>query len=212
MDILSRLIIITKVSNEFTYSEDCYFYYLGRSFQTPGDTNYYVDPEGVETYYGVKAVIPTADGETITIPLKRMVYGLKLIAGDFLTEGTVKVWNTSSYGPRNPIITLTPENKTAELIYTYHDRARWYGYEELSDASCSFPLKFSWTKDDGTVLTLKSQNVSFNRLKQTIINLTFYEDTAIDDAKLGVQFEDQVFVEEGQMTYTFGDNQSEYEF
>ncbi len=201
---------ITKVSNEFTYSEDCYFTSLGTSFQVPGSTYSSWHPEGVETYYGSKIVTPTADGETISIPLKRMVYGLKIVAGDFLKEGTVKVWCIDSYQIKT--ITLTPENKTFEQIYTYYNRENWYDDEELSDASGYHRLKFSWTKDDGTVLTLNYQSVYFNRLKQTIINLTFYEDTAIDDAKLGVQFEDQVFVEEGQMTYTFGDNQSEYEF
>lgn len=203
---------ITKVSNEFIYSEDCYFNELGQSFQTPGSTNKYKDIEGVEAYYGSKTFIPTADGETISIPLKRMVYGLKVIAGDFLTEGTVKIWSTHSSTGLNKAITLTPENKTAELIFTRYARSSWYGYEELADASCSHSLKFKWTKDDGTTLYLNSQSVYFNRLKQTIINLTFYEDTSIEDAKLAVQFEDQVFVEEGQKTYTFGDDQSEYEF
>lgn len=201
---------ITKVSNEFTYSENCYFHALGDSFQIPGSSSPAWDPEGVETYYGAKSITPTADGETISIPLKRMVYGLKVIAGDFLTEGKVNIWCTSANIMKS--ITLTPENKTAERIYTYNDRSSWYGYEELSDASCSHVLKFSWTKDDGTVLTLNPQYVYFNRLKQTIINLTFYEDTSIEDAQLAVEFEDQVFVEEGQKTYTFGDDQSEYEF
>lgn len=208
----TRNLSITKVSNEFIYSEDCYFYELGSSFQRPGSTSSGKDPEGVETYYGTKTVTPIADGETISIPLKRMVYGLKVVAGDFLTEGTVKVWCVNSnYGPTGSI-TLTPENKTAERIYTYNNRADWFRHEELADAKTYYDLKFTWTKDDGTILKLNSQTVYFNRLKQTIINLTFYEDTAIDDAKLGVQFEDQVFVEEGQMTYTFGDDQSEYEF
>lgn len=207
----TRNLSITKVSNEFIYSEDCYFKELGSSFQTPGSTERHDDIEGVEAYYGSKTFIPTADGETISIPLKRMVYGLKVIAGDFLTEGKVLIWCTDSDG-LNKSITLTPENKTAERTYTYCNRSTWYGYEELADARCSNYLKFKWTKDDGTVLILNEQLVYFNRLKQTIINLTFYEDTAIDDAKLGVQFEDQVFVEEGQYTYSFGDDQSEYEF
>ena len=73
-------------------------------------------------------------------------------------------------------------------------------------------MNFSWTKDDGTVLKLKEQTVKVNRLKQTIINLTFYEDATIDGAKLAVQYEDQVFVEEGQEIYSFGDDQSEYEW
>lgn len=207
----TRNLSITKVSNEFIYSEDCYFYELGQSFQIPGSTDKYDDIDGVEAYYGSKTLIPTADGETISIPLKRMVYGLKVIAGDFLTEGKVSIWCTDSYG-LSKSITLTPENKTAERIYTYRGRSNWYGYEELADASCGHYLKFKWTKDDGTVLTLNQQLVYFNRLKQTIINLTFYEDTSIEDAQLAVEFEDQVFVEEGQKTYSFGDDQSEYEF
>ena len=59
---------------------------------------------------------------------------------------------------------------------------------------------------------VEEQTVKVNRLKQTIINLTFYEDTTIDGTKLAVQYEDQVFVEEGQEIYSFGDDQSEYEW
>lgn len=209
----TRSLTITKISNAFTYSEDCYFYKLGDSFQVPGSTASYCDPEGVESYFGVTEVIPTADGETVSVFLKRMVYGIKVIADDFLTEGTVNVsfdvLGSSAYSTN---FTLTPDNKVAEKIYTYNARASWYDKEELEDAYTDRYMNFSWTKDDGTVLNLKQQQIKVNRLKQTIINLTFYEDTTIDGAKMTVQYEDQVFVEEGQEIYSFGDDQSEYEW
>lgn len=210
----TKSLTITKISNAFTYSEDCYFSNLGRSFQIPGTTTYNRDPEGVESYYGVAEVTPTADGETISVFLKRMVYGIKVIANDFLTEGTVKViFYDAIYGYNaSKSFTLTPDNKIAEKIYTYQNRQDWYGKEELEDAYSSRYMGFEWTKNDGTVLKLKEQSVKVNRLKQTIINLTFYEDATIDGAKLAVQYEDQVFVEEGQEIYSFGDDQSEYEW
>ena len=206
----TKSLTITKISNAFTYSEDCYFYDLGRRFQIPGSTSSYWEPEGVETYYGVAEVVPTADGETVSVFLKRMVYGIKVVAGDFLTEGTVKVSFAS--GNSSPSFTLSPDNKVVENIYTTLSRPSWYGKEELEDAYSYRYMNFSWTKDDGTVLKLKEQTVKVNRLKQTIINLTFYEDATIDGAKLAVQYEDQVFVEEGQEIYSFGDDQSEYEW
>lgn len=208
---------ITKVSNEFTYSEDCYFENLGGSFQKPGTTHNDYNAVGVESYYGVKSeFVPTADGETISINLKRMVYGIKVVADDFLSEGTLRVlisdYGYSSSGRYEGAYNLTPENKVLEKTYSYVNRSSWYGYEELSDAECTAYINLTWTKDDGTVLTLKRQVIYFNRLKQTIVNVTFYEDTSIEDAKLAITYEDEVFVEEGQKIYTFGDNQSEYEF
>lgn len=208
----TKSLTITKISNAFTYSEDCYFYDLGRRFQIPGSTSSYWEPEGVETYYGVAEVVPTADGETVSVFLKRMVYGIKVVAGDFLTEGTVKVSFASRDNHSSPSFTLSPDNKVVENIYTTLNRPSWYEKEELEDAYSKRIMNFSWTKDDGTVLKLKEQTVKVNRLKQTIINLTFYEDTTIDGAKLAVQYEDQVFVEEGQEIYSFGDDQSEYEW
>lgn len=207
----TKSLTITKISNAFTYSEDCFFYSLGQRFQIPGSTSSYWEPEGVETYYGVAEVVPTADGETVSVFLKRMVYGIKVVAGDFLTEGTVKV-SFASGGNSSPSFTLSPDNKVVENIYTTLSRPSWYGKEELEDAYSYRYMNFSWTKDDGTVLKLKEQTVKVNRLKQTIINLTFYEDATIDGAKLAVQYEDQVFVEEGQEIYSFGDDQSEYEW
>lgn len=207
----TKSLTITKISNAFTYSEDCYFYSLGQRFQIPGSTSSYWEPEGVETYYGVAEVVPTADGETVSVFLKRMVYGIKVVAGDFLTEGTVKV-SFASRDNDSPSFTLSPDNKVVENIYTTLSRPNWYEKEELEDADSYRIMNFSWTKDDGTVLKLKEQTVKVNRLKQTIINLTFYEDTTIDGTKLAVQYEDQVFVEEGQEIYSFGDDQSEYEW
>lgn len=207
----TKSLTITKISNAFTYSEDCYFYNLGQRFQIPGSASSYWEPEGVETYYGVAEVVPTADGETVSVFLKRMVYGIKVVAGDFLTEGTVKV-SFASRDNDSPSFTLSPDNKVVENIYTTLNRPSWYEKEELEDAYSYRYMNFSWTKDDGTVLKLKEQTVKVNRLKQTIINLTFYEDTTIDGAKLAVQYEDQVFVEEGQEIYSFGDQQSEYEW
>ena len=198
---------ITKVSNEFIYSEDCYFIELGASFQEPGSSSYSNNPEGVEAYYGRIEFTPMADGETVSIFLKRMVYGITIIADDFLTEGVVDVdFNyMTDY-------TLTTENKIVEKTYAYRFRSSWYNYEELSDA-CDFQyVGFTWTKDDGTVLKLKEQYIEFNRLKQTIINITFYEDTTIDDVNLSINYEDQVFVEDGQPVYNFGETQDEYEW
>lgn len=213
----TRNLSITKVSNEFTYSEDCYFSALGTSFQVPGGSasSSEYKPQGVETYYGEKFVVPTVDGETISISLKRMVYGIKVIADDFLTEGEVSISflsNTSGYPAYMNGFKLDPDNKAIETTYSYRDRVSWYGYEELADATYNCYIRCQWTKDDGTILKLNPQRIYFNRLKQTIVNLTFYEDTSLEDAKLAVQFEDQVFVEEGQYTYSFGDDQSEYEF
>lgn len=209
----TRDLSITKVTNDFIYSTDCYFYALGEYIQLPGTTNNRCIPSGVDGYYGkVVDFVPASDTETISIFMKRMVYGLKVIAGDFLTEGKVDV--IREYASNSPVyipdFTLTPDNKEVEVTYLHNYRDEWYDYEELEDAYEYNEITFRWTKDDGTMLSLLPQRIRFNRLKQTIVNVTFYEDPTIEDVNLTVQYEDQVFVEGG--SYTFGDDQSEYEF
>ncbi len=203
--------VFTAVSNVFIYSEESSFIGLGDSFQIPGSSDTYWNPEDVETYYGETEVVPTSDGQTVLVFLKRMVFGLKVVADDFLKEGEVKVdFTSNAKGMMNDYV-LTPENKSVEHIYTYWNRKGWSAADQLTDAYSSIPVKLTWTKADGTVLTLKSQTVKVNRLMQTIVNVTFYEDTAIEGAKLSVQFEDQGLVEDGP-EFSFGGNQSDYEF
>ncbi len=204
---------ITKLMNELVYSEDYHFENIGglkattsgsSSIEFKDGTSHY-DPKGLDRYYGlVTDYVPSAEGETISIFMKRIVYGLKVVAGDFLKEGTLTVENRD-YDSDN--FTLTPDNKVYEAVYAYSQPYSWY---QSQNPSATRTLKFTWTKADGTSVSLEPQYPNFNRLKQTIINVEFYEDETTGATKLGLLYDEDPFTEGD--SYTYGDEQDEYEW
>lgn len=205
---------ITKLMNELVYSQDCYFVKVGGLYPDSGGTNSshpiklkngstVSDPKGVDRYFGlVKDYTPSETGEEISVFMKRMVYGLKVVAGDFLTEGKLTVKNN---GGSSDDFTLTPDNKTYEAVYPYYTPYSWYTSE---NPSTSRSITITWTKADGTSVSLKSQSPSFHRLKQTIINVEFYEDENAGDTKLQMLYDEDPFTEGN--SYIYGDDQGEY--
>jgi hypothetical protein len=88
---------VTQLTNEFTYASDRYFTAthntgLGYWYQLfkAKDGKEYEYPEDVDFYYGrVGDYIPTEDGVTLSIYLKRMAFGIKVIVGDYLDNGEI---------------------------------------------------------------------------------------------------------------------------
>ena len=205
---------ITKLMNELVYSEEYHFDNVGGLYASGASTTSSIelkdgktcyDPKGVERYFGlVSDYTPSADGETISIFMKRMAYGLKVVAGDFLKEGTLTV---SNRGDDYDDFTLTPDNKVYEAIYAYHSPYSWYTSQNPSTARS---LIFTWTKADGTSVSLETQRPIFNRLKQTIINVVFYEDEEAGATKLSLLYDEDPFTEGN--SYTYGDEQDEYDW
>lgn len=205
---------ITKLMNELVYSEEYHFDLVGGLYSSGASTTSSIelkdgktcyDPKGVERYFGlVSDYTPSADGETISIFMKRMAYGLKVVAGDFLKEGTLTV---SNRGRDNDDFTLTPDNKVYEAVYAYESPYSWYVSQ---NPSTSRSIKFTWTKADGTSVSLETQSPMFNRLKQTIINVVFYEDEEAGATKLSLLYDEDPFTEGN--SYTYGDEQDEYDW
>lgn len=204
---------ITKLMNELVYSEEYHFHNVGGLYVSASSTSSIelkdgktcYDPKGVERYFGlVSDYTPSADGETISIFMKRMAYGLKVVAGDFLKEGTLTV---SNRGSDYDNFTLTPDNKVYEAVYAYESPYSWYISQ---NPSTSRSIKFTWTKADGTSVSLETQSPTFNRLKQTIINVVFYEDEEAGATKLSLLYDEDPFTEGN--SYTYGDDQDEYDW
>lgn len=201
---------ITKLTNEFSYAEDRYFY-DNYYIKTPdGKTTKY--PENIDFYYGeINDYQPTEDGTTLSVYFKRMVFGLKINIGDFFDNGKITVsLLDKSY-------TLTPENKEFEKTYANYDNDGSYGYiawydkDDLSQAYHYTKLDFKWTKADETVVDWKpSDHVFFYRLKQTVFNLEYYgEDGVMGDNFFEAHYEDTP-IEEGYKSYKHGSEQDDY--
>ena len=136
-----------------------------------------------------------------------MIFGLKIEVGDFFKEGSIRV----EYGDEHSDI-LTPDNRS--LTRTFAETVRnayWYDTEDLLNATIGFNIYFVWTKEDGSIVRWKSQNVTLYRLKQTVVKLDYYEDDVLGDNHFEVHYEDTP-LEENYKEYIFGNEQDDYIF
>ena len=205
---------ITKLTNEFTYDSDRYFNSatgyingLSQSFKAK-DGKTYTYPEDVDIYYGyVTNYIPTEDNATLSIYVKRMAFGLKVIVGDYLDNGEITL---STLGHT---YTFTPENKVLEKTYSNMNglgNDNWYSKDDLSQTYKEFSLDFKWTKADKTVVDWKSFKAYLYRLKQTVFTLDYYgEDEVLGTNMFEIHYEDTP-IEEGYRNYSYGSEQDDY--
>lgn len=198
---------LAPITNEFVVTSDCYIENLGHSIQLLNGSESYT-PKDVDVYYGkLSDYVPEEDGATIAIHMKHMIYGLKVVADNFLTQGVVNgVFADSDR------FTLTPPSATVyEATYAYTDRDGWYDKEVQNYANTSKTIEFSWVKDENTTLKLDRQNIKMIRMKQTVVNVTFFEDESAGNTKVSMVFDD-LEMSENETSYTFGDDQDEYEW
>lgn len=201
---------LTAVTNQFVITGDDCLYGIGNSCDTPGVSATYAPTKGVDIYYGgISDYVPTTDGAVLNIFMKHMIFGIKIMADDFLKEGEVSlIIEDESYNFDN--IVLTPDSKVYEAIYAYDDRASWYRIEEQNKAESGCYLdEILWKKDENTTLALNRQQIKYIRMKQTVVNVTFYEDEVAGTSSLSVNLED-LEMEDSGLSYTFGDDQEEY--
>ena len=196
---------ITKLTNEFSYAEDRYFYGNDYIKTQNGKTSYY--PENIDFYYGeINDYQPTENGTTLSVYLKRMAFGFKVNIGDFFDNGKI------TFSLLDKSYTLTPDNKEFEKTYAqYYKYDSWYDKDDLSEASDYTNLDFKWTKADETVVDWKKCTyVYFYRLKQTVFNLEYYgEDGVLGNNYFEAHYEDTP-MEESYKNYTFGKDQDDY--
>lgn len=207
----STSVSITKITNKFTIAEDKYFEYgsFGNYIKyTLPSGKEFDEPEGIETYFGrVEDYLPSEDGTAISIYLKRMVYGLKFQATDFLTEGTLRI----DFG--NYYYTLTPEKKEVEVTLSYNEPLDWYNKVELADADDYHTMYTTWTKADGTKVEYTNKTIYYSRLRQTIVTIDYYSDDVMGKNSLSMKYESD---EEAEITagnsYIHGDEQGDYKW
>lgn len=202
---------ITKLTNEFSYAEDRYFY-----------DNYYIKtrdgktakhPENIDFYYGeIENYQPTENGTILSVYFKHMIFGFKINIGDWFDNGKI------TFSLFDKSYTLTPDNKEFEKTYAHYDTSgsysgfkSWYDEDDLSKAYDYTSLDFMWTKADETVVDWNSySNIYYYRLKQTVFNLEYYgEDGIMGNNYFEAHYEDTP-MELEYKSYSFGKEQSDY--
>lgn len=200
------------LTNKFTYSNTEHLLSYDKLREVNASSASYLN-ENIESYYGRSGeFVPTTDGETISIHMERMTYGIKFVAGDFLSEGVLKIKlsTTGLLQNHSKTFRITPDNRTYETTFRYHSPGNWYNYENLLDAKYTLSLNIEWQKNDTKTIKLKQTDIQVNRLKQTVVNINMYEDQVLGNSSLSATYEDIDITESDTNQYTFGEKQGEY--
>ena len=156
-----------EITNSFVLSKSAWLDGLSMGFvrMIEGTFRY----PNIDRYYGEYIdYIPTENG-SVSINMLRTVFGFKVIAEN-LTEGTLSVKI-----PTSPILVIShPETEVEDVFAFYSVRDAFI----TEDYSLNIPINFTWTKTDGAIIPLGSHDITFKRLKRTIVTVKISDQTA----------------------------------
>lgn len=150
------------LTNEFSYEGAMSGVQNGMACLEP-EGMYYHHPN-IDRYYGeIEDYSPIENG-SISIDMKRVVYGLKFVA-DGLTEGKLKI---SVVGSPDQYITHGENNEVESIFSLYGGGNKWIAddYSEIIEVSVI------WEKADGaSVQIIKSNNITVKRKHMTTVTI-----------------------------------------
>lgn len=173
----------TPVGTEFNYSTSQYLpyenYLNDKTYLIEG-SYYYPD---VDRYYGELEGFVPGNSDTVTIGMKRMVFGLNVIA-EGMTEGKLKV--QISGAPLKEIVYPKTELDEIFSLYNVYDALLTENYKE------TITVSFTLVKDNEEETLLASGEFDFYRNKKTTItvqtqsqNPTASVSVNLEDAPMG---------------------------
>jgi hypothetical protein len=119
----------------------------------------------IDRYYGAIADYIPVENSSVSIDMKRVSFGVKIIA-DGLTEGSLNISLDKA-----PSMTITYPNTSVQDIFTFSNTYP-YGMTWTQDGYTEkVSMTISWTKADGAVVPLVTQDITFTRNKLTTITV-----------------------------------------
>lgn len=158
------------VSNTFYISSTEYvrFMYEGYIYlRNPRET---FSRPNIDRFYGEATDYVPVEGGTVQINMKRVSFGVKLIAKDF-NSGKVEVCIEDA-----PIITMnSADGNTAQDIISFKNLSG--GYKAPDTYFENIPVNIVWIKPDGARVPVASKKVEFTRSDWTTIEFTIKENS-----------------------------------
>lgn len=176
----------SKVNNRFIYSNINYLPYIsqGTTALISGKSyNLYTRPT-TDRYYGeLSEIVANESLNSISIPAKRVVFGLQYNITGF-TEGVIKVQLKNS-----PDILITPINhQTAQTLITFQGSVSDAVVWASDDYSETIPLTISWKKASGDEIEVTKKELSFRR--KTLYTVRIDLDKLQNPSGLNIEMED----------------------
>lgn len=154
----------TKLENKFVYDSGKEMDGLDDGYTNLGPSGYFDHPNTMRYYGEVTDYVPTANG-SVSINMKKVVFGAKFITEGF-TEGTLYIKLKDA-----PTLQLVFPQTEVEDIFTFKNEYpsgnRWTAdtYTE------TILVSISWQKNDGAIVPLINQEVTFKRNIKTTITV-----------------------------------------
>ena len=154
---------VTKLENKFIYSNK-EMTYIDNGYAYLKNNVYWVP--NIDRYYGEYTDYIPKEDKTIAIEMKRISFGAKFIT-EGLTEGAINI--TIKDAPQQTI--KYGETTEIENIFTFKNSYP-YGNTWTQDTYTeTIPISISWTKADGAVVPLVTQDITFTRNMLTTITV-----------------------------------------
>lgn len=154
----------TKLENKFNYDSGKEMGNLDDGYTNLGLFGYFYHPNTMRYYGEVTDYVPTANG-SVSINMKKVVFGAKFITEGF-TEGTLYIKLKDA-----PTLQLVFPQTEVEDIFTFKNEYpsgnRWTA-DTYTEAIL---VSISWQKNDGAIVPLINQEVTFKRNIKTTITV-----------------------------------------
>lgn len=163
-DPFTRSFLSTKLENKFNYDSGKEMDRLNDGYTNLGLFGNFYHPNIMRYYGEVTDYVPTANG-SVSINMKKVVFGAKFITEGF-TEGTLYIKLKDA-----PTLQLVFPQTEVEDIFTFKNEYlsgnRWTAdtYTE------TILVSISWQKNDGAIVPLINQEVTFKRNIKTTITV-----------------------------------------
>lgn len=154
----------------------------------------------IDRYYGETTdYVPQKDG-SVTIDLKRTVFGAKFIV-EGLVDGTL---NISDYNGAFNNVKITQDALTNEAIYTFSDvKAAW----QKNDYSQTFTVTLTWNRSNGVSQKLEDQQITFKRNVMTEVKINL--NGTASDSGIGINKDDTAMSKENVNINVSGGDQTD---
>lgn len=126
-----------------------------------------VERPNMDRYYGEVIGYSPLENGAVSINMKRVVFGVKIIT-DGLTEGILKITLKDS-----PDMVIQYPNTEIQDIFTFSNSGSYGNFNAWTsdDYTETIPLSVSWGKADGATVPLVTQDITFKRNKLTTITV-----------------------------------------
>lgn len=186
----------TALGNKFVYSNDWHFECLQYGRLATGKTTYSKYPRGVDRYYGEVSGYTAVGNGSLSIPLKRVSFGLTLSVNG-ITDGNVTITIANSDQTLANNTGIAQDTQFGTTTWSFFDlKSAWLYADNYTE---NFTVGVVWNRGVGVTQNLGTKTIQFKRNAVNHVHVNLEASTR--SAGLAIALEDPEIANED---YLFG--------